>query len=89
MALSTNHAIPGNAFKSKFERIKPPLNLLFYETRFRLINTFYFFSFINNFLFDIFKIIAVSPLIRIKQIIALLFSRDYRIYALKKFRILK
>ena len=68
---------------------KTPLNLLFYETRFRLINTFYFFSFINNFLFDIFKIIAVSPLIRIKQIIALLFSRDYRIYALKKLRILK
>ena len=68
---------------------KTPINLLFYETRFRLINKFYFFSFINDFLFDIFKIIAVSPLIRIKQIIALLFRKDYRIYALKKLRILK
>ncbi len=68
---------------------KTPLNLLFYETRFRLINKFYFFSFINDFLFNIFKIITVSPLIRIKQIIALIFRKDYRIYALKKLRILK
>ena len=68
---------------------KTPLNLLFYETRFRLINKFYFFSFINDFLFNIFKIISVSPLIRIKQIIALIFRKDYRIYALKKLRILK
>tara|TARA_B100000579_G_scaffold409177_1_gene397963 strand:+ start:577 stop:1602 length:1026 start_codon:yes stop_codon:yes gene_type:complete len=68
---------------------KTPLNLLFYETRFRLINKFYFFSFINDFLFNIFKIITVSPSIRIKQIIALIFRKDYRIYALKKLRILK
>ena len=68
---------------------KTPLNLLFFETRFRLINTVYFFSLINDFLFEIFKIISVSPLIRIKQIIALVLRRDYRIYALKKLRILK
>ena len=68
---------------------KTPANLLFFETRFRLINTIYFFSLINDFLFDIFKIVSVSPLIRIKQIIALVFRRDYRIYALKKLRILK
>ena len=68
---------------------KIPLNLFFFETRFRLINTIYFFSLINDFLFDIFNIISVSPLIRIKQINALVFRRDYRIYALKKLRILK
>ena len=68
---------------------KTPLNLSFFETRFRLINTIYFFSLINDFLFDFFNIISVSPLIRIKQIIALIFRRDYRIYALKKLRILK
>ena len=68
---------------------KTPLNLLFFETRFRLINTVYFFSLINDFLFEIFKIISVSPLFRIKQIIALVSRRDYRIYALKKLRILK
>ncbi len=68
---------------------KTPLNLSFFETRFRLINTIYFFSLINDFLFDIFNIISVSPLTRIKQIIALVFRRDYRTYALKKLRILK
>ena len=68
---------------------KTPSNLLFFETRFRLINTIYFFSFLNNLLLDFFIIITVSPLIRIKQIIALVSRRDYRIYALKKLRILK
>ena len=68
---------------------KTPLHLSLFEIRFKLINSFYFFSFINDFLFDIFKFITVSPLIRIKQIIALVFRSDYRIYLLKKHRILK
>ena len=68
---------------------KTPLNLLFFETRFRLINTIYFFSLINDFLFNIFKFITVSPVIRSKQIIALCLRKDYRMYALKKLRIIK
>ena len=68
---------------------KTPLNLLLFETRFKLINTFYFFSFINDFLFDIFNFITVSPVIRSKQIIALFLRKDYRMYALKKLRIIK
>ena len=68
---------------------KTPLNLLLFETRFKLINKFYFFSFINDFLFDIFKFITVSPVIRLKQIIALFLRKDYRMYALKKLRIIK
>ena len=68
---------------------KTPLNLLIFETRFKLINKFYFFSFINDFLFDIFKFITVSPVIRSKQIIALCLRKDYRMYALKKLRIIK
>ena len=68
---------------------KTPLNLLLFETRFKLINKFYFFSFINDFLFDIFKFIIVSPVIRSKQIIALCLRKDYRMYALKKLRIIK
>ena len=68
---------------------KTPLNLLIFETRFKLINKFYFFSFINDFLFYIFKFIRVSPVIRSKQIIALFSRKDYRMYALKKLRIIK
>ena len=68
---------------------KTPINLLVFETRFKLINKFYFFSFINDFLFNIFKFITVSPVIRSKQIIALFLRKDYRIYALKKLRIIK
>ena len=43
----------------------------------------------NDFLINIYMIMAVSPLIRIKQISALLFRRDYRDIYAKKFRILK
>ena len=67
---------------------KTPLNLLLFETRFKLINKFYFFSFINDFLFDIFKFITVSPVIRKKQIIALFLRKDFRMYVLKKLRII-
>ena len=75
------HVKKNSSCTKKFKIIdyKTPLNLLFFETRFKLINKFYFFSFINDFLFNIFKFMAVSPLIRIKQIIALLFRKDYRI----------
>ena len=68
---------------------KTPLSLLFFEIRFRLINTIHVFSFFNKLLTDIFIRLSVSPQIRIKQIIALFCQRDYRIYALKKLRILK
>ena len=68
---------------------KTPLSLLFFEIRFRLINTIHIFSFFNKLLTDIFIRLSVSPHIRIKQIIALFCQRDYRIYALKKLRILK
>ena len=43
----------------------------------------------NKLLTDIFIRLSVSPQIRIKQIIALFCQRDYRIYTLKKLRILK
>jgi hypothetical protein len=62
---------------------------LFFEIRFRLINTIHVFSFFNKLLTDIFIRLSVSPQIRIKQIIALFCQRDYRIYSLKKLRILK
>jgi hypothetical protein len=68
---------------------KTPLSLLFFEIRFRLINTIHVFSFFNKLLTDFFIRLSVSPHIRIKQIIALFCQRDYRIYALKKLRILK
>ena len=68
---------------------KTPLNLSLFEIRFKLINSFYFFSLINDFLFDIFKFITVSPVIRLKQIIALFLRKDYRTYVLKKLRIIK
>ncbi len=68
---------------------KTPLSLLFFQIRFRLINTIHVFSFFNKLLTDIFIRLSVSPLIRIKQIIALFCQKDYRIYALKKLRILK
>ena len=68
---------------------KTPLSLLFFETRFRLVNTFYFFSFMNDFLINMYMIMVVRSLIRIKKISALIFRRDYRIYMLKKFRIIK
>jgi hypothetical protein len=68
---------------------KTPLNLLFFEIRFRLINKIHIFSFLNKLLTDVFIRLSVSPHIRIKQIIALFCQRDYRIYALKKLRILK
>ena len=68
---------------------KTPLNLSLFEIRFKLINSFYFFSHINDFLFDIFKFITVSPVIRLKQIIALILRKDYRTYVLKKLRIIK
>jgi hypothetical protein len=68
---------------------KTPLNLFFFEIRFRLINSFSFFSIINKLLIDTFLFLSVSPRIRIKQIIGLFTRRDYRIYALKKIRLLK
>ena len=68
---------------------KTPLNLLFFEIRFRLINSFSFFSVINKLLIDTFLFLSVSPRLRKKQIIGLFTRRDYRIYALKKIRLLK
>ena len=68
---------------------KTPLSLLFFEIRFRLINSFSFFSVINKLLIDTFLFLSVSPRLRKKQIIGLFTRRDYRIYALKKIRLLK
>jgi hypothetical protein len=66
-----------------------PINLLFFECRFKLINSFYVFSLFNKILIDVFLFLSLSPLIRLKQIIALITRGDYRAYALKKLRIIK
>ena len=66
-----------------------PINLLFFECRFKLINSFYVFSLFNKILIDVFLFISLSPEIRVKQIIALFNKKDYRAYALKKLRITK
>ena len=66
-----------------------PINLLFFECRFKLINLFHVFSLFNKILIDVFLFLSLSPLIRLKQIIALITRGDYRAYALKKLRIIK
>ena len=66
-----------------------PINLLFFECRFKLINLFHVFSLFNKILIDLFLFLSLSPLIRLKQIIALITRGDYRAYALKKLRIIK
>ena len=65
-----------------------PLYMSFYALRFRLVNSIYFFYFLNKVLTDLFLVLSVSPIIRIKQIISLFFRKDYRTYALKKMRII-
>ena len=70
-------------------KFNAPLKLFLFEFRFRLINSIYLFYLFNKILIDIFMIMSLSPIIRIKQIIALLYKRDYRMYALKKIRIIK
>jgi hypothetical protein len=66
-----------------------PINLLFFECRFKLINLFHVFSLFNKILIDVFLFLSLSPKIRVKQIIALITRGDYRAYALKKLRIIK
>ena len=70
-------------------KFNTPFKLFFFESRFKLINSFYVFSLFNKILFDVFLFLSLSPLIRVKQIIALISRSDYRVYALKKIRIIK
>jgi hypothetical protein len=70
-------------------RFKTPFKLFFFESRFKLINSFYIFSLFNKTLIDVFLFLSLSPVIRVKQIIALINRKDYRTFALKKIRIIK
>ena len=70
-------------------RFNTPFKLLFFESRFKFINSFYIFSLFNKILIDVFLFLSLSPKIRVKQIIALINRKDYRTYALKKIRIIK
>ena len=70
-------------------RFNTPFKLFFFESRFKLINSFYIFSLFNKILIDVFLFLSLSPKIRVQQIIALINRKDYRTYALKKIRIIK
>ena len=70
-------------------RFNTPFKLFFFESRFKLINSFYIFSLFNKILIDVFLFLSLSPKIRVKQVVALINRKDYRAYALKKIRIIK
>ncbi len=70
-------------------KFKTPFKLIFFELRFKLIHSYYFFSLLNSTLTNIVIILSIPIKIRVKQIKALFLQKDYRKYALKKIRIIK